>query len=127
MKDTRHMCFQCPICDDVILENNIQLIIHLNQHIDSQRKKSNNSSSSSSSNHSPFKHIDTKCSCCQSEFSNPYFLAMHIDDKHMGEMNDYSCLVELVQHLNLHHGGLEMPYSCQVCSMQLCCNVTFPW
>ena len=106
------------------MENNIQLIIHLNQHIDSQRKKNN---SSSASNHSPFEQIDTKCSYCQSEFSNPYFLAMHIEDKHMGEINDYSCricdehhssLAELIEHLNLHHGGLEMPYSCQVCSFR---------
>jgi hypothetical protein len=112
--------FQCPICDDVILENNIQLIIHLCRHFNQQQQTNN-------SLHSPFEHINTKCSFCQSEFSNPYFLAMHIDDKHLYDISEYSCricddkhssLYELMKHLNAFHGGLDMPYSCQICSFR---------
>jgi hypothetical protein len=112
---------QCPVCDDLIFDNNIQLITHLSQHFDQQNTERPFHSNS------PFEQINTKCSHCQSEFSNPYFLAMHIDDKHMFEMNEYPCriceqhhtsLLELIAHLNLCHCGLEMPYFCEICSFR---------
>ncbi|CAF1332249.1 unnamed protein product [Adineta steineri] len=117
---------QCPVCEDSIFDNNIQLITHLCQHFDQQDNTNNNNERKLQSN-SPFEQINTKCSHCQSEFSNPYFLAMHIDDKHMLEMSEYPCriceqrhtsLLELIAHLNLCHCGLEMPYFCEVCSFR---------
>jgi hypothetical protein len=99
------------------------LITHLCQHFDQQ----NNNNERQLQSTSPFEQINTKCSHCQSEFSNPYFLAMHIDDKHMHEMNEYPCriceqrhtsLLELIAHLNLCHCGLEMPYFCEICSFR---------
>ncbi|CAF2139692.1 unnamed protein product, partial [Rotaria magnacalcarata] len=117
---------RCPVCDDQRFENNIQLINHLYQHFDQQQQQQNNDERQFQSN-SPFEQITTKCSHCQSEFSNPYFLAIHIDDKHMLEMNEYQCriceqrhtsLLELIAHLNLCHCGLEMPYFCEVCSFR---------
>ena len=113
---------QCPVCDELIFDNNIQLITHLCQHFDQQ-----NHAERQFQSNSPFEQINTKCSHCQSEFSNPYFLAMHIDDKHMLEMNEYQCriceqrhasLLELIAHLNLCHCGLEMPYFCEICSFR---------
>ncbi|CAF2778923.1 unnamed protein product [Rotaria sp. Silwood2] len=115
---------QCPVCEDLIFENNIQLINHLCQHFDQQQQNNNERQFQSNS---PFEQINTKCLHCQSEFSNPYFLAIHIDDKHMFEMNEYPCriceqrhtsLLELIAHLNLCHCGLEMPYFCEVCSFR---------
>ncbi|CAM4747330.1 unnamed protein product [Rotaria magnacalcarata] len=117
---------RCPVCEDQRFENNIQLINHLYQHFDQQQQQQNNDERQFQSN-SPFEQITTKCSHCQSEFSNPYFLAIHIDDKHMLEMNEYQCriceqrhtsLLELIAHLNLCHCGLEMPYFCEVCSFR---------
>ena len=82
---------------------------------------------SSSNSSSPFEQINTKCSYCHSEFSNPYFLAIHIDDKHWNEMNVYPCRIceenhssvsQLIKHLTHQHGGLDMPYTCQLCSFR---------
>jgi hypothetical protein len=111
--------FQCPLCEDVIFDHNIQLISHLCQHF--------HPPSSTKLEPSPFEHINTKCPICQSEFSSPYFLAMHLDDKHMSDLHHFHCrichephasLPDLIQHLNHQHGGLDMPYSCQVCSFR---------
>ncbi|CAF1210762.1 unnamed protein product, partial [Adineta ricciae] len=120
---------RCPVCEDTIFDNNIQLITHLCQHFDQQSSNTtnNNNNERKLQSNSPFEQINTKCPHCQSEFSNPYFLAMHIDDKHMLEMNEYPCriceqrhasLLELIAHLNLCHCGLEMPYFCEVCSFR---------
>jgi len=120
---------QCPMCENLLFDNNIQLISHLCQHFDQQTSNESNHQDSlfPSTNNSPFEQINTKCPHCQSEFSNPYFLAMHMDDKHMLEINDYRCriceqqhksLLELIAHLNLCHCGLEMPYFCEVCSFR---------
>jgi hypothetical protein len=119
---------QCPMCENILFDNNIQLITHLCQHFDQQQNDENNREQQFQPNiNSPFEQINTKCPHCQSEFSNPYFLAMHIDDKHMLEMNEYRCriceqrhtsLLELIAHLNLCHCGLEMPYFCDVCSFR---------
>ena len=123
---------QCPLCDNVLFDNNVQLITHLCQHFDQQQQQQQNDENTPAqqfqpNTNSPFEQINTKCSHCQSEFSNPYFLAMHIDDKHMLELNDYRCriceqthnsLLELIAHLNLCHCGLEMPYFCEVCSFR---------
>ncbi|CAF3954181.1 unnamed protein product [Rotaria magnacalcarata] len=117
---------QCPMCENLLFDNNIQLITHLCQHFD-QQQNNNNEQQFQPNTNSPFEQINTKCSHCQSEFSNPYFLAIHIDDKHMLEMNEYRCriceqrhtsLLELIAHLNLCHCGLEMPYFCEVCSFR---------
>ena len=121
---------QCPVCEELILENNIQLITHLYQHFDQcqhQQQQQQDANECQVQSNSPFEQINTKCLHCQSEFSNPYFLAIHIDDKHMLEMNEYPCriceqrhvsLLELIAHLNLCHCGLEMPYLCEVCSFR---------
>ena len=117
------------MCENLLFDNNIQLITHLCQHFDQQNQDENTGEQSfrPHTTNSPFEQINTKCPHCQSEFSNPYFLAMHIDDKHMLEMNEYRCriceqrhtsLLELIAHLNLCHCGLEMPYFCDVCSFR---------
>ena len=102
------------------------MIIHLSHHFDQEQINENNHENQfQSKTYSPFEQIDTKCPYCHSEFSNPYFLAMHTDNKHMLESNEYYCriceqrhtsLLELIAHLNLCHCGLEMPYFCNVCS-----------
>ncbi|CAF3384500.1 unnamed protein product [Rotaria sp. Silwood1] len=116
---------QCPMCENLLFDNNIQLITHLCQHFDQQNNHEQQQFQPNTN--SPFEQINTKCLHCQSEFSNPYFLAIHIDDKHMLEMNEYRCriceqrhtsLLELIAHLNLCHCGLEMPYYCEVCSFR---------
>lgn len=120
------------MCENLLFDNNIQLITHLCQHFDQQQQQTNETNNNSEQpfppkTNAPFEQINTKCQHCQSEFSNPYFLAMHIDDKHMLEMNEYRCriceqrhtsLLELIAHLNLCHCGLEMPYFCEVCSFR---------